>query len=41
MNPKRKGLAPLETLGGGLILPPWLEENRAGIENALPSLAER
>jgi len=30
-----------ESLGSRLILPPWLEPNRAGIENALPPLRER
>jgi glyoxalase family protein len=29
-----------ESLGERLILPPWLESNRAGIEHALPRLAE-
>jgi len=30
-----------ESLGKQLILPPWLEQNRVGIEHALPRLVER
>jgi len=31
----------IDSLGSRLILPPWLEERRVGIENALPPLVER